>query len=293
MGKNVVKNLKDKHKHVVSVSLSDGYDFRNFEQTRQLFEKEKFDAVINCAAFVGGIQFGYEHPAEIFYNNTLMSASLMEAARLAGVKRFINPISNCVYPSHLTKLSEEELWSGPIHESVLAYATVRKASWVQGWAYFKQYGFDSVHVILSNMYGPGDYFDEVQSHALGALIKKFVDAKRNSQPHVTIWGTGKPIREWLYVEDGAEALVRALDIASHIEPINVGRGEGVSILELANMIQKTVGYDGQIVLDESKPDGVPCKILEVTTMKRIFNWTPPTSLQDGIGKTIEWYEKHR
>ena len=292
MGKTVVKKLKEENIDFVSLSLKNSVDFRNFEQTKGIFEKEKFDAVINCAAFVGGIQVGYERPGELFYNNTLIATNLMEAARLANVKRFVNPISNCVYPQHLETLEEKDLWSGVIHESVLAYATARKSSWVQGWAYYKQYGFDSVHVILSNMYGPGDYFDEVQSHALGALVKKFVDAKKTGETQVTVWGTGKPIREWLYVEDGAEALVRALYIAPHIEPINVGRSEGVSILELAKMIEKAVGYEGNIVLDTSKPDGVPSKVMVAEKMKHIFQWAPPTSLQEGIKKTIEWYENN-
>jgi GDP-L-fucose synthase len=292
VGKNVIKKLREKNLSLLSLSLEDGYDFRNFEQTKKLFEKEKFDAVINCAAFVGGIQFGHEHPGEIFYNNILMSAYLMESARLTGVKRFINPISNCTYPAHLTEFQEEDWWSGPLHESVLTYGAVRKISWVQGWSYKKQYNFDSVHLILPNMYGPEDYFDETRSHALGALVMKFVEAKRKNLPEVVVWGTGKPIREWLYVEDGAEALIKALDIPFTIEPINIGRGEGISISELAELIKKIVGYQRKIVFDTTKQDGAPCKIMVVNKMKEIFNWIPPTSLEEGIKKTVTWYENN-
>lgn len=292
VGSNVVKKLKERNFNFFPLSLKDGYDFRDFKQTKELFEKEKFDAVINCAAFVGGIQFGYKYPGEIFYNNILMSTHLMEAARLTGVKRFINPLSNCVYPAHLTKFKEEDLCLGPIHESVLAYGLVRKASWVQGWSYKKQYNFDSTHLILAGMYGPGDHFDEIRSHALGALIMKFVEAKRKNLPEVVIWGTGKPIREWMYVEDGAEALIKALEIKSQIEPINIGRGEGISILELANLIKETVGYEGKMVLDETKPDGTFCKVMDVSKMEKVFNWFPPTNLEEGIKKTIEWYENN-
>src|SRR3989338_1140807 len=220
VGQNVVETLQKQNLPFLGLSLKDGYDFRNFKETKNLFEKEKFDAVINCASFVGGIQFGYDHPGEIFYNNSVMSANLMEAARLGGVKRFVNPISNCVYPARLEKFKEEELWEGDMHESVLAYAAVRKATWVQGWAYAKQYGFDSVHLILPNMYGPYDHFDEIRSHALTALVMKFVEAKRKNLPEVVVWGTGKPIREWLYVEDGEEFLVKALTVAPIIDPIN-------------------------------------------------------------------------
>jgi len=290
LGKRVVKKLKEKRLNFISLSLRDGIDFRGFKQTLEIFEKEKFDAVINCAAFVGGIQFGYEKPGEIFYNNILMSTNLMEASRLTGVKRFINPISNCTYPGHLTKdFKEEEWWDGPLHESVLVYGFVRKASWVQSWAYYKQYGFETINLILPNMYGPGDHFDETRSHALGALIMKFVEAKMNNQPQVTIWGSGKPVREWLYVDDGAEVIIKALEIPVIIEPINVGVGKGISILELANLIKEIVGYRGQIVLDKSKPDGAPYKTMDNTKFKKIFNWVPPTSLRKGIKMTVEWY----
>lgn len=293
VGKRVVKKLREKGINYVSLSLRDGYDFRNFEQTKRLFEEERFDAVINCAAFVGGIQYGYEKPAELFYNNILMSTYLMEAARLTGVKRFVNPISNCTYPERLSEFKEEEWWDGALHESVLAYGFARKASWVQSWAYYKQYGFETINLILPNMYGPGDHFDEKRSHALGALIMKFVEAKRKKQPKVVVWGTGKPVREWLYVDDGAEALVRALYIEPTIEPINIGVGKGISILELAKLIKEIVGYEGEIVLDTSKPDGAPCKIMNVEKMKKIFKWSPEMDLREGIKKTVEWYIKNR
>ncbi len=292
LGKSVIKKLEQKNISFKSMSMSEGIDFRDFRQTNEFFEKENFDAVINCSAFVGGIQYGYEKPGEIFYNNILMSTYLMEASRLTNVEKFINPISNCSYPAKLTKeFKEDQWWEGSLHESVLVYGFVRKASWVQGWAYYKQYGFKSIHLILPNMYGPNDHFEESRSHALGALIMKFVDAKRKNKSEVIVWGTGKPIREWLYIEDGAEALIRALEVESTIEPINIGVGNGISILELAELIKDIVVYTGKIILDESKPDGAPYKIMDSTKMKEIFNWTPSTRLRDGIEKTVEWYLK--
>jgi GDP-L-fucose synthase len=292
LGKNIVKKLEERNLNFVSLDLNNGHDFRDFEKTKKLFEEEKFDAVIHCAAFVGGIQFGYEHPAELFYNNILMTTYLMETARLSGVKRFVNPISNCVYPGEASLFKEEELWSGPMHESVASYGFAKKAGLVQGISYNKQYGFDSVHLILPNMYGPGDHFEAVKSHALGALIMKFVEAKRKNIPEVTVWGTGKPIREWLYIEDGAEALIKALFIESNNDPINIGIGKGISIAELASLIKDAVGYEGNIVFDSSKPDGAPTKTMEVSKMKEIFNWTPETQLIDGIKKTVEYYNNN-
>lgn len=293
VGRMVVEKLSDKGIDVVSLSLRDGVDFRDFKTTSTLFQRLNCNAVINCSAFVGGIQFGYAHPAEIFYNNILMSTNLMEASRLSGVERFVNPISNCAYPAHLTEdFKEEELWDGPLDESVMVYGFVRKASWVQSWAYYKQYGFETINLILPNMYGPGDHFDETRSHALGALIMKFVEAKRLNLPQVIVWGSGKPVREWLYVEDGAEILIRALEIEPMIEPINVGIGKGIAILELAQLIKEVVGYEGQIVLDKTKPDGAPHKTMDNTRLKEVFGWIPPTSLRDGIEKTVAWYSEH-
>jgi GDP-L-fucose synthase len=289
LGSSVIKKLQEKNLNFKSLSLRNGIDFRNFEQTRRLFEKEKFDAVINCAAFVGGIQFGIERPGEIFFNNILMSTNLMEASRLNEVKRFVNPISNCTYPGKLRELKEDEWWNGPIHESVAAYGFARKASWIQSLTYFKQYSFMTINLILPNMFGPGDHFDEVRSHALGALIKKFVEAKRNNISSVVVWGTGEPIREWLYVEDGAEAIVRALSLDHAVEPINIGVGKGISTLNLARMIKEIVGYEGEIVLDTTKTDGALCKIMNINKMRKIFNWIPDTDLKEGIRKTVEWY----
>ncbi|MFH1841355.1 MAG: NAD-dependent epimerase/dehydratase family protein [Candidatus Nealsonbacteria bacterium] len=291
LGKRVIKKLEEKELNYVATSKSLGVDFRNFEQTKKYFKKEKPDFVINCAAFVGGIKFGYEKPGEIFFNNILIATYLMEAARLAGVKKFVNPISNCAYPAHLTHFKEEDFWSGPLHESVLAYGFARKASWVQSWSYLKQYGFDTINLILPNMYGPGDHFEEVRSHALGALVMKFIEAKEKKIPEVIVWGTGKPIREWLYVDDGAEVLVKALEIKSTTEPVNIGVGEGISVLDLAKLIKETVGFDGKIILDKEKPDGALCKIMNNTKMKEIFKWIPETSLKEGIKKTVDYYYK--
>lgn len=293
VGTRVTRILEARKFKFVSLSQRNGFDFRDFEQTKKIFEIEKFDAVINCASFVGGIQYGYERPAELFLNNIRMATNLMEAARLTGVKRFINPISNCSYPGRLaTDFKEEEWWNGPLDESVLVYGFVRKASWVQSWAYYKQYGFKTINLIMPNMYGPGDHFEESRSHALGALVMKFVKARRENQPEVVVWGSGRPVREWLYVDDGAEALIRALDIEHTIEPINIGVGKGISVLELAKLIQETVGYQGKIVLDESKPDGAPYKTMDNARLRKIFGWVPQTNLKNGVRQTVEWYLQH-
>jgi len=290
LGKRIVKKLEEKGISYVAASLNLGNDFRDLEQTKNFFEKEKPEIVINCAAFVGGIKFGLEHTGEIFFNNTLMSTNLIEASRLTGVERYVNPISNCSYPDVVSKdFKEDEWWDGPLHESVLAYGLVRKASCVNAWAYHRQYQMNFINLILPNMYGPGDHFEEVRSHALGALVRKIVEAREKNLPTVTIWGTGKPIREWLYVDDAVEVILKTLTIKPFIEPINIGVGKGISIADLAELIKKEVSYQGQLVFDTSKPDGAPYKIMGVELCQKIFNWLPTTDLKQGVKKTIDYY----
>jgi len=294
LGKRVVKRLKEEGVSFVTTSLSRGVDFRNQEETESFFEKERPDFVMNCAAIVGGIQFVLEHEAEIFYDNVLMNTNLIEASRKYSIKRFINPIANCSYPGTVQgDFKEEEWWDGPLHPSVIAYGFVKKGTWVQSYAYHNQYGMDFVNFLVPNMYGPGDHFDEVRSHAMGALIMKIVRAKKENLPEVVVWGTGKPVREWLYVDDCVEAFMRALEIPPIVEPINIGQGVGISVADMAKMIKKIVGFQGKLVFDTSKPDGAPYKVMNVERMKRIFNWLPDTPLEEGIKKTVDWYYKNR
>jgi GDP-L-fucose synthase len=245
--------------------------------------------VINCAAFVGGIEFGFKHPVELYQNNLLITLNLLEAAHISKVKRLVNPISNCAYPGDATFFKEDEFWNGPLHDSVMVYGFVRKASWIGAWAYAKQYGLDVINLILSNMYGPEDHFEEERSHALGALIMKIVRAKHTGQEQVIVWGSGKPVREWLHVDDGAEAMVRALDVAPYDNPINIGVGKGISIWEMATLIKDLVGYEGELVLDKSKPDGAPYKTVDGSRGAQHFGWSPKRDFKQGVVEAIQWY----
>lgn len=291
VGKWVVEKLKQQkpHAEVYKTSLSSDVDLRNEGQTSGLFEIIRPDYVINCAAYVGGIQYGYIHPAEIYHNNMRMVLNIFEACKEYRVKRLIQPISNCAYPANESFFKEENFWNGPLHESVLAYGMTRKMMWVGAWAYAKQYNLDVVSLILSNMYGPSDHFDEVRSHALGALIKKIIGAKIKKNKEVVLWGTGSPVREWLYVEDGAEALVRAIDLEPHNEIINVGVGHGVSIKELAYIIKDIVEWDGEFVFDTTKPDGAPFKTVDGSKGRLLLGWGPQTDLKYGIRKAVDFY----
>ena len=292
LGKRVCRMLDSQGVPYLGASLQEGPDLRERHETLAFFQEKKPTQVLNCAAFVGGIQFGYKHPAELFQNNLLMTLNLLEAAKISKVKRLVNPISNCAYPGDATFFKEDEFWNGPLHESVMVYGFVRKASWIGAWAYAKQYELDVINLILSNMYGPEDHFEEERSHALGALIMKIVRAKQTGQEHVIVWGSGKPVREWLHVDDGAEAMVRALDVAPYVDPINIGVGKGISIWEMALLIKDLVGYEGELVLDISKPDGAPYKTVDGSRGAKHFGWSPNRDLMQGVAEAIQWYVEH-
>ncbi|MGD9784579.1 MAG: NAD-dependent epimerase/dehydratase family protein [Hyphomicrobiaceae bacterium] len=293
VGSHVAEGLRRRGLAFTPTSLSLGTDLRDRDQAMALFESVRPSKVINCASFVGGIQFGYKFPVDIFRNNLAMILNLLEAAQAVGVQRIVNPISNCVYPARARLFKEDELWDGPMHESVMVYGFVRRASWMGSWAYAREHGLDTVNLILSNMYGPADHFDEERSHALGALIMKFVEARRRGDPHVVVWGTGKPVREWLHVSDGAEALIRGLDAASTTDPVNIGVASGVSILDLARMIQRETGYEGEIRLDTSKPDGADYKTVDGARGEALLGWRPQIGLEQGVRDTVAWYLANR
>ncbi|HWU61092.1 MAG TPA: NAD-dependent epimerase/dehydratase family protein [Ensifer sp.] len=290
LGKRVCRLLAEKEQTFVRTSQSLGLDLRDRSAVMRFFEQVRPDYVLNCAAYVGGIEFGRKHPVELFQNNLQMSLNLLEAAHSVGVKRLVNPISNCAYPGAATLFKEDEFWDGPLHESVMVYGFVRKAFWVGSWAYRQQFDSDIINIILSNMYGPEDHFEAERSHALGALVMKIVEAKRNNAPEVVVWGSGKPVREWLYVDDGAEAMWRALSIPKTTDPINIGIGRGISIIDLATMIKEAAGYQGKLVLDESKPDGAPYKTVDGSRGKEIFAWSPERDFRRTVAETVGFYE---
>ena len=226
----------------------------------------------------------------MFFNNTLMYTYLMESARRTEVKRYINILSNCIYPDGLDEYNEKDLWKGLPACYVMGYVFSKRNSVVQSIIYARQYGLKTVNLILPNIYGPGFNLDMMRSHVIGGLVEKFVEARDKNLPTVGVWGTGKPIRELLYIEDAAEAVVRALDIECTEEPINIGACKGIFIMDLANLIKDIVGYKGNIILDMDSPDGVFCKIMNVERMKKVFNWMPSMNFKEGIEKTVKWYE---
>jgi GDP-L-fucose synthase len=225
-----------------------------------------------------------------------MGANLMEAARLANVAKVVNIGTACSYPGYLEgHLQEQDLWSGPCHASVVNYGLTKKMLAVQGEAYKKQYGLDSIHLILTNLYGPGDSYNTERSHVVAALVRKWVEAEMSQSPSIEVWGTGKPIREFIYVEDCADAIVLAAEKYNDVTcPLNIGTGIGTSIRELVLAITSITAYRGKIDWNADKPDGAMLKVLDVTRMKRALDgWSPATALQNGLAKTIAWYRANK
>jgi len=292
-GKRVCRLLEGMEKEYAKTSLSMGVDLRNESKTLELFERVRPDYVLHCASYVGGIQFGLKHSGEIYKNGMLMQVNLLEACREFKVRRLVNPVSNCAYPGEATLFKEDEFWNGPLHDSVLVYGMVRKMSYIGSVAYSRQYGVDTVNLILSNMYGPEDHFEEERSHALGALIMKFVAAKEKNLPSVVVWGTGKPVREWLHVDDGAKAMIKAMDTEGYIDPINIGVAKGISITDLARLIKRIVGYEGEIIYDETKPDGAAYKTVDGSLGEKLLGWKPEIDFEQGVEETINWYMQNR
>lgn len=288
LGSKVFERLSFSGHEVFGASRSSGSDFRQSGELRKVINKTKAEVVINCAAVVGGIEYGRTHPIKIYRDNLFMTLNILEEVSEANV-RLINIISNCAYPSKATLFKESEFWDGPLDQSVLVYGGIRKLGWVGSWAYAKEHSTKITNLIFPNMYGPGDHLDPIRAHALGGLVYRLLIAKFENRSEFTIWGSGKPVREWMYVEDAVDAISSALMIETDVEVINVGSGYGISILDLASMIAKEVGYEGTLIFDTSKQDGAPHKTMEATRGRELLNWLPKTSLENGIKKSVAWY----
>ena len=291
VGSHVVRQLRDRGCEPIVPRTADGWDFRRLDSGDAFFARHRPEIVFNCAARQGGLAYQQLHTAEVYYDNMLLGLNTMHAAWAGGVAKYVNVVAACAYPGYTDgMLSEDDFWSGPLHETVINYGFTKKAQIVQGLCYNRQYGFNSVHLLLTNLYGPGEHFHPDRSHGLAALLRKFYEAKRDNAPEVVIWGTGKPIREWLYVDDAAEALILAAEKYDQVEPINVSLGGGLTITELAELIRDIVGYQGKLVYDTSRPDGAMVKTFANDRFRAATGWEPRTPLREGIALTLAWLE---
>jgi GDP-L-fucose synthase len=265
------------------------FDLLDRDSVIRTFRQLKPDIVVHSAAYYGGLGICVAEPVRIFRDNILMALNVFEAAGLAGVKRFMSIGSACAYAGNVAgDMKEEDFWAGPLHPSVEAYGFVKKVHQVGLNAYKRQYGIEGQFPIITNLYGEHDVFTEYRSHVVAALIKRFADAVESKASEVVCWGTGSPVREFIYVGDAAEAVARLLE-TDHMEPVNIGTGVGTTIKELSERVAHYTGFRGSIVWDAGKPDGVQRKVLDVSRMKQVLGWTPPNSLDSGLDKTIRWY----
>lgn len=291
LGRNVVEKLKDMGCNDIFIPRSKDYDIVKMEDVKRLYEDARPDVVIHLAAVVGGIGANSENPGRFFYDNLLMGVQMMEQGRLNGIEKFVAIGTICCYPKFTpVPFKEENLWNGYPEETNAPYGLAKKMMLVQSQAYRQQYGFNSIFLLPVNLYGPGDNFDPCSSHVIPALIKKCFDAIDSGADSITVWGTGKATREFLYVEDAAEAIVLATERYNKSDPVNIGAGFEISIKDLVEMIVNISEFSGKVVWDKTKPDGQPRRCLDTSKAEREFGFKARYKFEDGLKKTIEWFK---
>ncbi|GIM47101.1 GDP-L-fucose synthase [Collibacillus ludicampi] len=294
LGSHVVDKLKNCGCKDIIIPRSSQYDLRNQSTCFSLVRSTKPDLILHLAASVGGIEANRKNPGSFFYDNLSMGLHLIESARLANVEKFVALGTICSYPKFAPiPFKEEDLWEGYPEETNAPYGLAKKMLLVQSQAYRKQYGFNSIFLLPVNLYGPRDNFDLETSHVIPALIRKCLEAREHGKDHITVWGSGKATREFLYVEDAADAILLAAVRYNGEDPVNIGTGEEISIQSLVKLIAEKTGYTGKIFWDVSKPDGQPRRCLDVTKAKELFGFEAKTRLPEGLEKTIAWYMEHR
>jgi len=291
LGRFVVEKLKAYPGLEITVPRSGEYDLTREENVKRLLSDADPDLVIHLAAVVGGIGHNQKNPGRFFYDNLMMGTQLIEQSRLHGVQKFVAIGTVCAYPKFTpTPFKEDDIWNGYPEETNAPYGLAKKMMLVQSQSYREQYGFNSIFLLPANLYGPGDNFDLETSHVIPALIRKCIEARENGSESIDAWGSGQVSREFLYVEDCAEGIVRASALYNEPEPVNLGSGDEVMIKELVEMIARLTGFKGQIRWRSDRPDGQPRRQLDTTRAWEKFGFRARTSLEDGLKRTIAWYE---
>ena len=294
LGAHVVGKVQERGCRAVIVPRSREFDLRQIESIVRLFERAQPDLVIHLAAVVGGIGANRKHPGRFFYDNAIMGLQLMEHARRSGIEKFVAIGTVCAYPK-LTSVpfQEAELWNGYPEETNAPYGLAKKMLLVQSQAYRQEYGFNAIYLLPVNLYGPGDNFDPETSHVIPALIHKCLEAVEAKQEAVVVWGTGRASREFLYVEDAAEAIVLASEHYNAPEPVNVGSGVEIGIKELVELIAELTGFQGRLAWDSTKPDGQLRRCLDTSRAAHAFGFRAQTDFRQGLIRTIDWYRQYR
>lgn len=292
LGRFVVEALKKRGVETVLVPLHRDYDLVHETDAERMFRDFSPNVVIHLAATVGGIGANRANPGLFFYNNMAMGLNVVEMSRRFNVKKLTIVGTTCAYPKFTpTPFHEDDLWKGYPEETNAPYGIAKRALLVMAQGYRAQYGLNAIYLIPANLYGPGDNVDPETSHVIPALIRKFVEAKRSGSSTVEIWGTGSASREFLYVEDAAEGIVRATEYYDGAEPVNLGTGDEITIRELVEIIRQETGFEGELRWDSSKPDGQPRRRLDISRAEKEFGFKARTPLREGIRRTIEWYRR--
>ncbi len=292
LGRYVVRELEGRGCRRIDTFSSRDYNLVLAEDVKRMYDDLKPDIVIHLAARVGGIGYNRENPAVLFYDNLMMGAQLMHEGYIRKIEKFVAVGTICAYPKFTpVPFREEDLWNGYPEETNAPYGLAKKMMLVQSQSYRSQYGFNSIFLLPVNLYGPGDNFDPRSSHVIPALIKKCIDAVSEGKEEIVVWGTGRATREFLYVEDAAEAIVLATERYDSSEPINCGAGFEISIRNLVDLVVELSGYRGRVLWDESQPDGQPRRMLDTSRALAAFGFKAQTDFRTGLKETIEWYRR--
>jgi GDP-L-fucose synthase len=293
LGSRVVRELESRGAKPFAVRSTD-YDLTEPDAVKDLFRDRRAPYIIHAAAVVGGIGANREHPGRFFYENAVMGLHLIHEAKNSGVRKVVTVGTVCSYPKFTpVPFSETDLWNGYPEETNAPYGLAKKMLLAQGQAYRAEYGFNSVYVIPTNLYGPNDNFDIESSHVIPAIIRKVVEAQDRGSEEVELWGTGTASREFLYVDDAARGLVMALEKYDDADPLNLGASKEITIKELAELIADIAGYEGTYRWDDSKPDGQPRRQVDGSRANKLLGWSPETSFREGLSATLEWYRRNR
>lgn len=290
LGRHLVDELKNLDVKEIFIPRSKTCDLRKPENCKVACKGK--DIVIHLAGLVGGIGYNQRHPARMYHDNILIGTHIINEAYNAGVSKLVAIGTICSYPKFTQiPFKESDLWNGYPEDTNAPFGLAKKMLLVQSVAYREEYGFNSIFLLPVNMYGPGDKWNPNQSHVIPALIVKVLKAKKEKNPSITVWGSGKATREFLFVKDAAEGIILAAEKYNKKDPINLGSGQEISIKQLANLICQLYGYKGRIIFDTSKPDGQPRRLLDISKAKKEFGFMAKTKLINGLKETVNWYSK--
>ncbi len=292
LGSYVLEKLKARGAKDIFVPTIEEYNLVKLEDVKEVLAKSQPDIVLHLAANVGGIGANRARPAEFFYDNLMMGVQLLHESYKIGVEKFVAIGTVCAYPKFTPlPFSEDNLWDGYPEETNAPYGLAKKMLLVQSQAYRQQYGYNSIFLIPVNLYGPRDNFDLQTSHVIPALIRKCIEAQEDNQHEVVVWGDGTPTREFLYAGDAAEAILLGAECYNQSDPVNLGSGQEISIKNLAEMIARLTGFEGELVWDTSKPNGQPRRALDVSKAEALFGFRAQMPFEEGLYRTIEWYRE--